>query len=256
MKASLKKALRALGRTAGYEVSIRRRAGPESDIPIHFLHIGKNAGTQIKAICNKYSDKFGFKKFVMCNHDVYLKDLPKGAPYFFSIRDPIDRFRSAFYSRKRKGQPRIYSEWSAHDEKAFGDFEHANNLAESLFEGGEIGMKAFCAMKSIRHTAQNQSDWFYLCGNFLSIHPPIWIIRQEQLHSDMNVFLHRIGIKEEKVPLELEKNHVKAHKNDYTFTVNLSEKAKNNLRIWYAQDFMFYRTCEYWMNEALKTENE
>ncbi|WP_147277389.1 hypothetical protein [Rhodovulum sp. 12E13] len=111
-------------------------------------------------------------------------------------------------------------------------------------------------MKSIRHAAQNQSDWFYTCGNFLFVNPPIWIIRQERLLDDMAIFFGRSGMAEWSDALELEEDPVKAHRNDYSSTPNLSDKAKNNLWAWYAQDVEFYRACEEWMHEALGNDKE
>ena len=220
-----------------------------SQADIHFLHIGKCAGTQISHIANQINNISSQTKIIKHGHDVYLKDLEPESRYFFSIRNPISRFKSGFYSRKRKGQPRIYNEWSDHDREAFKDFEHANDLAESLFAAGEVGLKAFAAMKSIRHTAQNQSDWFYKCGHFLEIQPPIWIIRQENFVDDLNSFLKRslLGISIEQI--NVSEDHIVTHASDYSNFPALSDKAKENLSHWYAQDYEFYRLCEHWLRE-------
>lgn len=77
---------------------------------IAFLHIGKTAGTQIQHITQQLKS-YGLN-IIKCNHDIKLKNLKNNIPYFFSIRKPSSRFKSGFYSRKRKGQPRIYSEWT------------------------------------------------------------------------------------------------------------------------------------------------
>jgi hypothetical protein len=179
-----------------------------------------------------------------------LKDIPDGEDYFFSIRDPVDRFRSSFYSRKRKGHPRIYAGWTPYDELAFAEFEHANDLAESLFKPGVTGLQSWSAMKSLRHTAKNQSDWFYCCGNFLRVRPPIWIIRQEKLLKDLSCFLQRAGFEIDLAELTLDDNPVSAHKNDYSGTPELSEMAISNLRRWYSQDFALLNMCETWLGNG------
>jgi hypothetical protein len=94
-----------------------------SKIKLIFLHIGKNAGTQILHLANQLQhDGIVINKMP---HRSKLRDIDENDQYFFSIRDPISRFKSGFYSRKRKGQPRIYSEWTPHEAAAFKSFEHA-----------------------------------------------------------------------------------------------------------------------------------
>ena len=137
---------------------------PQNSNSIQFLHIGKCAGSQMGSIIKQINKMSGRHEIAKNDHDTLLRDIPKDARYFFSIRNPISRFYSGFCSRKRKGQPRRYSEWTVFDEFAFTEFEEANDLAEALFSGGALERKAAAAIKSIRHTAQNQFDWFYCCG--------------------------------------------------------------------------------------------
>lgn len=229
--------------------TVRRKALGEPDPAndIHYLHIGKCAGTQVLTLAQSVNALRPRKRILKRSHDVYLKHLPANAEYFFSIRDPLSRFRSGFYSRKRKGQPRNYFEWSADDEQAFSDFAEANDLAESLFEDGDLGAKAWSAMKSIRHVAQNQSDWFYCRGNFLKIRPPIWILRTEHFDKDLKTFLERADLGVPTDALQASDDPIDRHSNDYKSIPDLSDKALKNLKTWYAQDIAFYQTCETWM---------
>lgn len=110
------------------------------------------------------------------------------------MRNPISRFVSGFYSRKRMGRRRNNIVWTAAEERAFADFEHANDLTESLFLPGVEGMRALGAIKAIRHTAQDQIDWFALVGEIFDVRPPIWVLRQEHLQSDFEVFRRPAGI--------------------------------------------------------------
>ncbi|MCB2048168.1 MAG: hypothetical protein KDE32_08060 [Novosphingobium sp.] len=210
-----------------------------NDDAIHFLHIGKAAGTQIKTLAEQVPGKI-----IVHGHDKSLRDLPLSARYFFSIRDPVSRFYSGFYSRKRKGQPTYNIEWNACEAAAFRDFEHANDLAEALFETGKTAASATQAIISIRHTGQNLTSWFLQQGNILEVRPPVWIIRQENFAQDFKAFLRQAGLEDAGVvPVG------KRHANDYADDPPLSPKAIANLERWYAQDYAFHAVCEEWLRE-------
>ena len=242
----LKNEIKKIFRHAGFDVT--RMPKFDSDT-IHFLHIGKAAGTAITHLSHQVNQIKGKNAIIKRNHDVFLKDIPDSCLYFFSIRDPISRFKSGFYSKKRRGWPRIKTEWSASEELAFQSYEQATELAEDLFEPDERGARAWAAMKSIRHTAQNQSDWFYCYGHFLSVRPPVWIIRQEYFEQDFADFLNKSGLDIEFSDLKMPAKPIETHANDYAGLPDISDKALRNLRNWYCQDVEFYRMCENWMEE-------
>ncbi|QUL37664.1 sulfotransferase family 2 domain-containing protein [Erythrobacter sp. JK5] len=244
--AELSSAFARLTNRAGLEVSLRRvlRSTSRRRV-VYFLHIGKAAGSQVKqmmAQVNREADGVLMKGL---SHDVTLADLPEPADYFFSIRDPISRFRSGFYSRKRRGRPLNDIAWTPHEETAFANFEHAADLAEALFAPGEEGMRAAAAMKSIRHTAQDQIDWFALAGDIFTVRPPVWVLRQEHLEADMKVLLDRLGV--DFTP-EARRDAKGAHANDYAGIPDLTETGIANLKRWYAQDVAFYEAVETWMS--------
>lgn len=219
--------------------ALNRLLGPKGspEDAIHFLHVGKAAGTQIKHLAEQSDEQI-----IVHRHDTRLRDIPRSAPYFFSIRNPVSRFYSGFYSRKRKGRPVYDVPWTKCEAVAFRDFDHANDLAEALFEPGERGVQATQAMISIRHTGQNLVSWFFLQGNIFEVWPPLWIIRQEQFEQDFDEFLNRAGLERPAAPPA-----DRLHANDYSDTPPLSELAKEKLRRWYAQDFAFYDACESWL---------
>lgn len=230
---------------AGLEIRLRRiRRSNQQRRVVYFLHIGKAAGSQIKQIIAQINSSATGVYLAAQTHDVFLHQLPQPADYFFSIRDPISRFRSGFYSRKRKGRPLNDIEWTAYEAAAFARFAHANDLAEALFEPGELGMQAVAAIKSIRHTAQDQIDWFMLAGDIFATRPPIWVIRQEHFAADLATFIARLGLDFQPV---ITRDDRHAHSNDYASVPALSDKAVANLRRWYAQDFAFYDAVESWM---------
>lgn len=210
---------------------------------VHFLHIGKNAGTQIKAVIAQINAAQTAVRLVPHDHHTFLRHLPSDAEFFFSVRDPIARFRSGFYSRKRKGQPRIYSEWTAHEAQAFATFEHANDLAEALFTDGPRGAAALRAITSISHTAMQQIDWFYGCGHILDLRPPVAVLRQEALEADIAAMKRALSLD---VPTALARDDAQAHRNDYAAVPPLSERARANLARWYARDIAFVEDCRAW----------
>lgn len=209
------------------------------------MHIGKTAGTQIEHISNKLiSYGVDIKK---AGHDLKLKSIKGELPYFFSIRDPAQRFKSGFYSRKRKGQPRLYVEWSKFEAIAFNEFEHANDLAEALLQNDKKGLNARAAIKAIRHTGMQQVDWFEGVA-FLDQRPPMHIIRQEYFNNDMQELINSIGV-DLKVESLITTDPISAHKNNYQGAPDLSELAIHNLSQWYMQGYYFYKQCEEWLKK-------
>lgn len=225
-------------------VRIPKRRFSKGKRVVNFLHIGKNAGTQISVLADVINSENPHISIVKRNHDTFLRHLPVDQEYFFSIREPISRFKSGFYSRKRKGKPRIFAEWTIYEAQAFQNFEHANDLAEALFEPSERGRQAIDAIKSIRHTAMNQVDWFYTCGNMFEIRPPVHIIRQENFANDFAKLTELLGVEGEVI---IEKDPVRSHRNNYEGVPELSELAIENLTKWYSQDIAFYKRCVAWL---------
>lgn len=211
--------------------------------PLHFLHLSKNAGTQMGHLAQQINAD---GRYVVHKHRyaVKLRNIPENEDFFFSIRSPETRFVSGFYSRKRKGQPRIYSEWTPYEREAFNDFEHANDLAEALFEPGHAGLRALCAMNSIQHCAEDQVGWFMYMGYFLRIRVPLMILRQEYFESDAAFLFETLGMRSAPV---FDRSSIGSHANNYSELPPLTPKAIANLRRWYAQDFEFYEKLNHWL---------
>jgi hypothetical protein len=219
---------------------------PLSGRPVHYLHIGKTAGTQIGHVIKQVNLAQPGIRIINNGHGTMLRSLPSGSEYFFSLRDPIGRFRSGFYSRKRMGRPRLNNPWSPSETLIFEEFAHANDLAEALFRCDARGRKAMSAMLTIGHIGHSQVDWFKKAGDIFSLRPPVWVIRQAHLERDIALLLRRLGVTQ---TVTLTTDPVKAHANDYSGIPPLSELAKENIRRWHSADYQFYTHCEAWMVE-------
>ena len=88
---------------------------------VHFLHISKTGGTAVK---HALHDSLALTRcaLLLHGHRVKLMDVPDGEKAAFFLRDPVSRFCSGFYSRKRQGRPRFDFPWSPAEELAFGRF--------------------------------------------------------------------------------------------------------------------------------------
>lgn len=240
----MKKIIKKYIQKFGYKIS---KSSNLNKNDIAFLHIGKNGGTQIINIFSKLNDyRFNIKKQ---NHHIKLFDIPENCRYFFSIRKPVTRFVSGFYSRLRKGKPRIFVEWTDEEKFAFNNFKSANDLAESIFLDNENGEKARIAITSIGHISHHQIDWFKEFS-FLENRPPLFIIRQEKLTDDINQLLRLLNVKEDAKNL-VDENPIISHRNDYTYVQPLSDLAIKNLNKWYIRDNFFYNMCEKWINKKI-----
>lgn len=217
---------------------------------IYFLHIGKTAGTQIGQLIEQINARQSEVSITSMPHKVSLRNLPVGSHYFFSIRDPMARFRSGFYDRKRMGQPRYFSPWLPDEREAFNDFPHANDLAEALFRSDEIGTKAFVAMGSVQHVASHQVDWFVGEPHFLETRPPVHIVRQEFFEQDLAKLMRKLGLPFDLASLSVVRDANTGHSYHYDGVPELSRLARENLKLWYARDFEFYRSCSAWCEES------
>ena len=183
-------------------------------------------------------------RFALNGHGMRLYRLPPETRYFFSIRHPVSRFKSAFYERKRQGRGG-QNKWSRHEQESFETFVDAVDLAEVLFDDSSDGRQARASMHSIQHVRTFHFSWFHPHGHFLTLRPPIWILRQEHFDEDLDTFAQELGF--DAAPKQ-RANPDRAKIASYDGVPALSEKAVSNLERWYAADILFYQDCELWLN--------
>ncbi len=209
---------------------------------VHFLHIQKTGGSAIKESIryNLTNDKYVIQ---LHGHGFTLKDVPKGHKCFFVIRDPISRFVSGFYSRKRKGQPKYNIPWKINEEIAFNQFSTPNELALALSsENTDIKESAIRAMKNIANIKSSYCDWFHDEDYFLSrLEDILFIGEQEHLECDFEKLKRILFLPDQ---LKLPQDKVKAHRSNSNEDKHLDDQAKENLMLWYAQDYEFIKLCQ------------
>jgi hypothetical protein len=215
---------------------------------VHFIHIGKTAGSALK-------EGVRLKKFIWQNvtiggkyifqmekHPFTMKHLKEDEYVFFIVRDPIGRFISGFYSRLRKGQPRLYNPWSPEEEIAFGRFDTPNEIGEALSSADEqLKLAAENALKGIGHVNTSFWDWFiseeYVKRRKKSL---LFFLKQETLEDDLKRIGNSLGFS---FP-PLAKDEVSSHKNPEHFDKKLSATAQENLREWFRKEYNFLSWIE------------
>jgi hypothetical protein len=210
---------------------------------VHCLHIGKTGGTAIKAALQDHLDD-GRCCITLHNHGFRLRDVPNGEKAIFFLREPVDRFVSAFYSRQRKGQPRYYQEWSAGERRAFLAYDTPEALASDLSASPIARYRARRAMRSIRHIRDGYAYWLgglrYLDSRWSDI---LFIGFQESLGADFERLLYLLDLP---LDLRLPDDEVIAHRNPGGLRRVLSATAVRNLVRYYHDDVTLSSACRNW----------
>lgn len=197
--------------------------------PIHVLHIGKTGGMYVRKALDEVQNKTERFHFVLHGHKFVPSELRPFEAYAFAIRDPIERFVSAFYWRRSNS-------WKSGEVSAFQHFAHATDLAEALSGSASERMKAQDAIASIRHIKQRYSYWFPGGITQLRAHPPIAIFRTSRLDEDILSFLKLLGL--EGLSYEVEEAYF--HSTSTIEKKEISPLARKNLRREFAFDLTLY----------------
>lgn len=238
--------LSGLERTAR---SLSRGAHDAVPVPVHFLHVRKTGGTAIKhAIGTAQESGAGDGTGLPCvvhlhRHAVRLRDVPAGEKFFFFVRDPVGRFVSGFYSRKRKGRPRYFRQWSERERDAFERFATPDRLACALTSvNDDERAAAESAMRSIPHVRDGYWKWFESEDYFLSRLEDLFFIGfQKRLDDDFEILKSRLRLPRE---LVLPGDDIRSHANPRHLDRTLRDAAVANLHRWYEEDFRFLELCD------------
>lgn len=200
---------------------------------IHFMHVGKTGGTALKSVL-KRANAAGPVQFILHPHFVGSDAAGPQDRILVVLRDPVARFVSGFYSRKRKGQPRRYSEWSRLEASAFARFDHANTLAEALSSDDAATRRAATiAMLAIEHVCSGYLDWLRV-EDLTHRRDRLIVLHQARLTDDFARLARDLGLPE---GLRLPEDDTAAHRTRYDDVPPLSSAARANLQAWYARDY-------------------
>lgn len=226
---------------------LRGRPTPSGRKVLNYLHIGKTGGTTLKSAfksVNGAQSEFWFRGH---SHQVRLADLRPDVVYFFSLRDPLERFHSAFNHHRRLAEA---GQSSRRQEEVFESYPDANSLAEQLFLPAKVGQNSSLAMLSLGHVIRFQHFYFEEFGNFLEHRPPLWVLHTETLEEDFRMLLTicrldgQIGL--EKLPkLNVSPEVTAAGEVDSCF----SDEARSNLRRWFALDIQLVNLTREWKEQ-------
>ncbi|PSP10560.1 MAG: hypothetical protein BRC49_09825 [Cyanobacteria bacterium SW_10_48_33] len=204
---------------------------------IHLIHIGKTGGLAVKEALSPYRF-FEDRAISLREHDFGFQHVPRGEKVIFFLRDPIERYKSAFFSRKRQDWPKFNNFWSIGEREAFNNFKTPDDLASALSDTNlERQHLATRAMHNIAHINTHFSDWFYSMDYFLARSSDIYFIGfQETLDEDFETLKQKLELPE---LCTLPRDGTKANVDPFKESRQLSDTAKQNLRNWYASDYAF-----------------
>ncbi|QEQ95873.1 sulfotransferase family 2 domain-containing protein [Neptunomonas concharum] len=202
---------------------------------LHFLHIGKTGGTAIKHALSQLQSNT--VEVILHSHQTSIKDIPEGENFILSVRNPIQRFISAFYSRKRKGRPKYNNEWNSVEVQVFTTFETPNDLAEALASINDTPEKklAITAMQQIEHF-KTMEKWYIDINLFEERKTDLYhVCHQENLFSDFE----ELKIKLKSPYIALPEDDINAHRNPKDINKYISCKGEKALKSWYKKDLDF-----------------
>lgn len=209
---------------------------------VHFLHIGKTGGSAIKSSVGwrrVTPDSF----FIAHVHAFGLADVPPGEKLVFFLRDPLRRFISGFYGRRRKDRPRLFCEWSEAERVAFEHFATPNALALALSSTRAAEREAAeRAMHAIHHCNSPYMGWFGSADALLARRDDVMLVgRVERLAADFERLKARLHLPAD---LPLLRDPISAHRNPAGIDRRLDAPAVATLRDWYRDDYAFIVLCE------------
>ena len=209
---------------------------------VHFLHIGKTGGSAVKFVLQTYRSTPSHEIFLY-GHGASMMSLQKGDKVIFFLRDPIARYVSAFYGRKREDRPRYFSPWSDEERKAFSRFETPNALALALGSSDrEEYEAAVAAMRGIAHIKNSYWDWFCNENHMLSRQEDIYFFGfQESLSKDFERLKSLLDLPDGAM---LPTDTIHAHRNPDGVDKRLDPHAIENLKQWYHRDYEFIEFCK------------
>jgi hypothetical protein len=209
--------------------------------PVAVLHIGKTAGTALKAVLDAQKNIDSLFPVEIFSHEMTLPRLCGERPdhqVIFFVRDPLSRFVSAFNSRLRRGQPRYNSQWTKAEEVAFSHFSTANQLAEALAKQEPRAISAMAAISHIRQTL------VYFLGSIELLERErdriLFIGEQERFDADLAMLRELLRVNPSIITPT---DDIGAHRNPSHMQRELSDMAARAVTAWYDEDYRILEWC-------------
>lgn len=129
-----------------------------------FLHIAKTGGTSVTALLAERREAER-PAAIRLRHEWTLAmadaALPSDTRVHFVLRDPVDRYASAFHSRQRKGYPAFNADWRPQEARVFERFPDISSLFRAFISANaEERDDAERAFRSIRHLRRGYAFYF------------------------------------------------------------------------------------------------
>lgn len=207
---------------------------------VHFLHIGKTGGTAIKHALAKAPDPPG-RELILHGHDISLDEIDPAESVIFSLREPLSRFVSAFYSRLRCGQPRYNFPWSDLEKRVFTAFPTPEALALALADSSAVHHTlAQEALEGIRHF-RRLNRWLIGEDELLARRSQILFVAfQETLAHDFEILRRLLDLPSSVV---LPTGEVEAHRSPPGLSKQISAPGLEALSRWYSEDTRLIEVC-------------
>ena len=204
---------------------------------IIFFHINRSAGNSLyegfKIISND-----NIYKIIRFPHKIKPKYIfNKKINYILNIRDPIDRFRSIYNSKKEEFKISKNLNTNYVEQVLFYRFTDLNDLCENLFDK-KIIFKNYNTIQLIKNFStlgEFLQHWISL--DYFNNNKPFHIFDFKSLQNDFNLFTKKINF-HKKIDLEYMKtmHNIKSNNN----ITSLSSLSINNLKYFLKDDIKIY----------------
>ena len=193
---------------------------------IYFIHIPKTGGVYVENILSSINKQ---KNIFFCpGHffkPFFLKK--KRNEYFIIIRDPTKWMISAFYAIKNLKKNKSYLE-----EKIFKKYPEFNDLLEDLYSNGKRNVTAKQAFNNLY--VLNEGYRFFFIKKIFEKNKPIYIIEQENLNYELNIFLEKFNFNISSF------KEVFRNSGNYNREYRLSDRAIKNLKTFVSEEYDIY----------------
>jgi len=192
-----------------------------------YIHIGKCGGLSLNQAINQ--SEIIKNKFTKITK-IHLSKPPilKKARYLIVVRNPIRRSLSAFNWRyKHVVEGSLEKGNFIGDQKVLKKYGSLNNLAECLYDDGNLNINVAKEFKTIRHLKEDISYYLRDLLNKIKKEQIFCVFITENLSDDISKYL------EVKKMLNINENSINTHSNKK----HLSDKAYRNLKIFLNEEF-------------------